>query len=161
MKVEKDKINHSPRPLTSSAAAEQEPPSPCPGIVPSPEIAALVPNTGLSIPKQARKFLRSLSFPNLLTDEKVKDHIYANESIESWEEHCKNGKEEPVYYRFYYNLGYVRRSDKASMRTKLKRRSILSDLMGKIDFKALDEHESWYDDCIGRPTAGKRDTVSR
>ena len=96
------------------------------------------------LPRKPKAFLmRSQSF-DMLNDSHLSAHSYVNVELQSVQ--MRNIHDDPPYFRFYYNYGFVRMMD-ARMSKKIERRSRLSSYIDNIDFNLLDKHEMWYDRC--------------
>ena len=95
------------------------------------------------LPRKPKHFLmRSQSFE--LLENHFASHSYVNVELHSVQ--MRNAIADTPYFRFYYNLGFVRMLD-ARMSKKIERRSRLSSLLENIDFNFLDRHELWFDRC--------------
>lgn len=112
---------------------------------PPPTVCGLSPDSSSKqSSRHKNRFLRSHSYMNINHDSIL---ILNHCDINMVQELSSKGSvhDDSVYYRFYYNIGFIK-AVYSRMSKKIKRRSRLSkELKEGVDFSKLDHHEQWYD----------------
>lgn len=96
------------------------------------------------LPRRPKPFLMRAQSLDMLEESHLMAHSYVNFELQSVQ--MRNAHDDSLYFRFYYNYGFVRMLD-ARMSKKIERRSRLSSHIENIDFNFLDKHEQWFDRC--------------